>query len=301
MKIASACGVTLHAPKHAKITFFNSPYPAHCEKKAVDIYFGDEIALSPVEGKVVEIRKFEVAKPAYFFKVLDRDAFDFKGEKYEYATIIRSSENPNKVVKIIHMKPFVKKGEKVEVFQEIGELIRSRLFTFWTGKHIHVEIRNPNDALRARGGEELKIIGNKEAKRAKVELKGRLVYINENLAKFALESITKAGSFYGVPALAGENAGLIDGGIPYNGYGAILTKVEEGSQVIIANFEVGRIVKSYEDASIFACRGFQVKALGLKLRGLSLTLSLQNNCKISLIPNKRGDWFGRNKTSQARI
>ena len=181
MKIASACGVTLHAPKHAKITFFNSPYPAHCEIKAVDIYFGDEIALSPVEGKVVEIRKFEVAKPAYFFKVLDRDAFDFK-------------------------------GEKVEVFQEIGKLIRSKLFTFWTGKHIHVEIRNPNDALRARGGEELKIIGNKEAKRAKVELKGRLVYINENLAKFALESITKAGSFYGVPALAGENAGLIDGG-----------------------------------------------------------------------------------------
>ncbi len=251
MEIAKACGISIHAPERAKITFFNSPYPAHKEKKAVDIYFEGDIALSPIEGKVEKIRRFEISKPIRLFNVMDRDAFDIESEKYEYATIIRSSENPKKVIKIIHMEPYVSEGEKIDIFQEIGRLIVSKFFTFWTGKHIHVEVRNHNDYFRARGGEELEITGK----------------------------------FKGAHVEVGDKIAIIDGGIPYNTYGGILSSAEKGTKVKIGGFNIGRVIRSYKDASIFKCNQFRIRLNKIEYRGISFVL----NGKAKLIPKRRCD------------
>lgn len=64
--IASSEDVNIYAPKNSKITFFNSPYPAHQNAEAVDIYFrgnAEARALSPVRGRVERILRYEVGKP----------------------------------------------------------------------------------------------------------------------------------------------------------------------------------------------------------------------------------------------
>lgn len=59
--------------------------------------------------------------------------------------------------KILHVEPFVSVGEEIKIGEKIGKLYRSPYFRPWTDPHIHLEIRNKNDYLRALGGIELKI------------------------------------------------------------------------------------------------------------------------------------------------
>ena len=135
--VASARGVDIFCPENGKFAFLKSPFAAHTTLSAVDIYsggtFGD-IAPSPVEGEVIDIREYPSPTP---FR--DRDFM-------EYIIAIRQDDS---VVKILHSKPVVDVGDTVDVGDPLGILIKNGYFYFWNEPPLHVEIRDAGDYIRA--------------------------------------------------------------------------------------------------------------------------------------------------------
>ena len=124
------------APDNAAVSFFKSPFAAHETGSAVDIAYGDfgSPASSPVDGVIVDIREFKTPTP---FR--DRN---FK----DYLTAVRCGEF---VVRILHVKPDLGIGDHVYTGEDFGTFIRSGYFYFWNFSHLHVEVRMPDDYLRA--------------------------------------------------------------------------------------------------------------------------------------------------------
>ncbi|KAF5415732.1 MAG: hypothetical protein C5S48_04955 [Candidatus Methanogaster sp.] len=137
MKLAASYGdIRLMAPDDAAVSFFKSPFAAHETGSAVDIAYGDfgSPASSPVDGVIMDIREFETPTP---FR--DRN---FK----EYLTAIRCGRL---IVRILHVKPDLGIGDRVRTGEYFGTFIRSGYFYFWNFSHMHVEVRMPDDYLRA--------------------------------------------------------------------------------------------------------------------------------------------------------
>ncbi|MCX9009845.1 MAG: hypothetical protein OIN66_01870 [Candidatus Methanoperedens sp.] len=135
-KIASHGDIEIFAPDNSRFSFLKSPYAAHMTHSAVDIYYGDfgSDAVSPVDGEVIDVRSFNAPTP---FK--DRDS-------KEYVIAIRQKEH---VVKILHIKPDVERGENISKGDKIGAFIHNGYFIFWNDPVMHVEVRKPDDYLRA--------------------------------------------------------------------------------------------------------------------------------------------------------
>jgi hypothetical protein len=135
-EIAQHNDVNIYAPDNSRFSFMKSPYAAHITNSAVDIYsgyFGGE-ALSPVDGKIIDIRSFDTPTP-------------FKGkDSREYLIAIQQGKY---VIKIIHIKPDVLIGDEISKGDRIGTFIKNGYFIFWNDAVMHVEVRDPCDYLRA--------------------------------------------------------------------------------------------------------------------------------------------------------
>ena len=137
VKLAASYGdIRLMAPDAAAASFFKSPFRAHETGSAVDIAYGDfgSPASSPVDGTIVDIREFETPTP---FR--DRN---FK----EYLTAVQCGEL---IVRILHVKPDLGIGDYMRTGEDFGTFIRSGYFYFWNFSHLHVEVRMPDDYIRA--------------------------------------------------------------------------------------------------------------------------------------------------------
>ena len=137
MKLAASYGnIRLMAPDDAAVSFFKSPFRAHETGSAVDIAYGDfgSPASSPVDGVIVGIREFETPTP-------------FRDQSFkDYLTAVRCGEL---IVRILHVKPDLGIGDRVHTGENFGTFIRSGYFYFWNFSHLHVEVRMPDDYLRA--------------------------------------------------------------------------------------------------------------------------------------------------------
>ena len=266
--VASARGVDIFCPENGKFAFLKSPFAAHTTLSAVDIYsggtFGD-IAPSPVEGEVIDIRKYPSPTP---FK--DRDFM-------EYIIAIRQDDS---VVKILHSKPVVEVGDTVDVGDPLGILIKNGYFYFWNEPPLHVEVRDAGDYIRA---------SNNNPLLAKFSFSGdnsmesnitcRVVFCNE---KYALLK----GDYKGAGVKGYELGGcLLDGIISLGDWDAIDYFGLIGKDVPVPCMRsVGNrfmIAAKYVKASIFTEKPVDCRALGFSL----------SFCEpvIKLIPLKYGE------------
>lgn len=248
VKVASSEGVSIYCPREGKYSFFNSPYPAHRAHTAIDIYpnraFGS-VAPSPVSGEVRVIRR--VACP---------EKETFKSTSYDYVILIQSLENPGVWVKILHVEPLVEVGGKVDAGDDLGVLLRSGFFDFWTEPHIHVEVRRPSDPIRARGGlileRETGVPGDGDCAELE-ELRGVVV---EARAEYALMLLDEEVT-YGVPVRIYGCRGIIDGGIPHYGFfGVHVSGGSEplrGARVELCGTDIGIVEWAYGDAYLARC------------------------------------------------
>lgn len=172
-KIAGHDNVDIYAPDNSRFSFMKSPYAAHATNSAVDIYYGcfGNDALSPVNGKVIDIRSFNTPTP---FK--DRDS-------REYLIAIQQGKY---VVKIIHIEPGISIGEEISIGQRIGTFIKNGYFIFWNDPVMHVEVRDPCNYLRASNDHELSpnITWRSLPDGKKVEFKCVVEKVNENYSLF---------------------------------------------------------------------------------------------------------------------
>ncbi|AEH24869.1 hypothetical protein [Pyrococcus yayanosii] len=134
MRIATVGGMAFEVPKGAWWSFYNSPYPAHRLGTAIDVYFPDR-ALFPLEEGIVKVIR-KVTTPAY---VPIRE---------DYVIVFQVGEF---CLKVLHVKPSIKVGERVSLGEEIGDMIISGFYMPWSDKHAHFELRPCEDPYRARG------------------------------------------------------------------------------------------------------------------------------------------------------
>gem|GEM_PF-676156 len=207
MKLAAAYkDVKLMAPDDAAVSFFKSPFAAHDTGSAIDIAYGDfgSSASSPVDGTVVDIREFETPTP---FK--ERD---FK----DYLTAVRCGDL---IVRIMHVKPFVNVGDRMRTGEDFGTFIRSGYFYFWNSSHLHVEVRMPDEYLRARSNMPLDIpvgvvrqafLGGADADSGIFDFTGEVVFLSKRYALIDCPEYSTDGHFNGYSA----GGFLLDGFIP---------------------------------------------------------------------------------------
>ena len=278
--VAKADNVTIKCPAEGRFSFFNSPYIAHRTFTGIDIYppsdFGGS-APSPVLGKVVMIRKVKCPKSR-----------EFKASTYDYVILIESIENPHRMIKVLHVNPSVKVGDTVEPGQELGFLLRSGYFDFWTDPHIHVEIRKPEDPIRARGGLKLQsILKMKDLKiRSEGSLKGTVLTVKPEYLLILPEDNLR----YGLTVEVGRYVGVIDGGIPHYGrFGVHIQRCSEClkglDNVKLINASIGKLEEVYGGAAIAKCNMFSVHMGKIRV-GLSLYVHPRKKPLIKVIPPK---------------
>lgn len=249
--VASSEGVTVYCPKNGKFSFFNSPYPMHVAYSAVDVFCGGspgKPAPSPVHGEVAKIRRVKCPEKR-----------EFESSNYDYVVLLRSGENPQVLVKLLHVEPTVEVGDVVEPGDALGFLIRSGFFDFWTEPHVHVEVRKPLDPIRARGGFTVKSLhAPKKGAAALEKLAGWVVESKAEYALVALDENPEGG----IPVEVDGHVGFLDAGIPhYKTFGVHMNAhASVGGVVALCGVKIG-VVKS-------VCAGFCVA----QFSGVNFTL-----------------------------
>ncbi|TAN35704.1 MAG: hypothetical protein EPN24_06950 [Candidatus Methanoperedens sp.] len=253
-KIAKHDEIDIFAPESSRFSFLKSPYAAHRTHSAVDIYYGDfgSEALSPVDGKVIDIKSFDTPTP---FK-------DWNSK--EYVIAIRQNEQ---VIKILHVKPDVTPGDAVSKGESIGTFIHNGYFIFWNDPVMHVEVRHSGDYLRASNN--LRLVPNIEwdelPSGRNIEFECRVEEINK---KYAL--------LFAPYETCGDVRGFaLDGGF-LDGY---ISSMEDGFFGIVKPhgfFHPGVSLEVTKDHSEIKCNG------------IAFCLSFREP-RIKIIPLKYGD------------
>ena len=272
--IAEACGVRVYCPRGGWFSFFNSPYPAHRSMTGVDVYpaleFGDR-APSPIGGRLTAFRRVRAPRGRLF-----------KDVGYDVITLLESLENPGMVVKMLHVEPTIRPGEVVEVGEELGILLRSGYFDFWTSPHIHLEVREPSDPLRARGGRRFRRLLQPRMGDPPEELRGWVTLLKLEYALLTLE-----GSSGGLTGRVGDAAVLLDGGVPHYGWlGLHLPRSMTGGLVELCGQPIAMVEERYGECALARCTGPRFEVEGQRV-GLSLYLSTEE-ASLKLVPPKPG-------------
>jgi len=267
--IAECKGVRLYGNERCFFSFTNSPYYGHKHLASIDLYTGRKanVAYSPVEGKVIEARKLQL---------MDDYIIAIKVEGFEAC------------VKILHAKPKVMIGERLSPGDIIGELVWSPFYDFWTDPHIHIEVRPPNDWLRAKGAYTLdpKSITGKmrlghEVPRSFVVEKALDRYVllrpSSPVPPFTTPLIV---SYEGVPF-------VLEGGIPHYGHGALWNSAEKLPERAVERIKRSLAVDfTQEGYSHFTFATSDIVIKGCRYLGVGLYL---NDPHVKLIPQNPGE------------
>ena len=250
--------ISVWIPKGVPYSFFNSPYPAHREGGAIDVYFPSE-ALFPCErGKVIEVKYFRSPK-------LRKDA---------------SSREPmilidlgSVLMKVLHVEPAVNPGEQVFLGDPLGDIIVSGYLYKWSDPHAHFELRPRDDPYRSRGTIPLSPTFSTPV-RGSLNFMFRVVEIKE--------SYVLAKPIGGEPSLGaiGNTSFCVDGGIPHYGYYGIIGK---------GNFPIPGEVSG----SIVLTDDLKIYANGIRIRGIGTLLGTD---LVKIIPISTTDEFFKGET-----
>ncbi|ADB59294.1 hypothetical protein Htur_0394 [Haloterrigena turkmenica DSM 5511] len=126
--------------QYQRFSLYNSPYPAHDEGCAVDLYPGTlrdgrtSAAPSPVSGTVRETRDVKAPPKPY-------------APEHDHLILI-DCDGPGDLegltARILHVQPTVEAGDRVERGDSLGELVRAGFFAPWVDNHLHVGLRRPD-------------------------------------------------------------------------------------------------------------------------------------------------------------
>lgn len=135
--MAVTLGPTALAP-FRRFSLYNSPYVAHREGRAVDLYppADADTVPSPVAGTVAGVRRVRAPPRPY-------------AEADDYLLLV---ETGDLVARLLHVEPRVSPGDEIALGDALGRPIRAGYFAPWVPNHLHLEFRPADaDPYRARG------------------------------------------------------------------------------------------------------------------------------------------------------
>lgn len=285
LPIAEVKDLIIHAPERSFVSFYNSPYHSHKEDAAVDIYANSrdyDFAPSPVVGRIKKIYGFKPPKSRHF-PVHDR----------EQLIILESKGKISLYIRLLHIAPRIKVGDQVSVGDELGLLTRSGFFDFWTDPHIHVEVRGNGNLIRARGSLPMNPLSSSDEVlgfRGDVFEGLEVFSVKEDYVLLKARNLSRIGGFWGVGCTVGEEAGILDGGIPHYPCGGVYlpypNSVKIGENVRLGETVIGKVERLHRNFAFYQGSPISVYINDIRVRGLSLYFFLSNQKTIKIIPEK---------------
>ncbi|KZN24777.1 hypothetical protein A4G99_10615 [Haladaptatus sp. R4] len=199
--------------RYPRFSIYNSPYAAHDDGCAIDLYPDNEeprtpLAPSPVAGEVVETRT--VTAPSKPYAV-----------EHDHLIVIDTGDY---LARTLHVDPSVEPGDTVEVGDSLGELVRSGFFAPWVANHIHLGFRElGSNPVRASGSLPLDLPVDVEP--IPWDGTGQVVETGDTFVVLDSPVHPAPGErFAGIEAVVGGDAVVLDGGLPhYEGGGVLRT------------------------------------------------------------------------------
>jgi hypothetical protein len=258
---------------YVRFSLYNSPYPAHDRGCAIDLYRDpdreDNLAPSPVAGEVLDTHERRVPQKDYaestdHILLVDVD---------EEASGFGVSDTAGLVARMLHVAPTVEPGERVEVGDPLGRLVRSGFYAPWVDDHVHLGFRRRDQHLLRAGGS-VPLSLPVDPRPLAWDGTGTVVETGETYVVLdAPRGEAGTGEWVGVAA---DGGGVLDGGLAHYEGGGLLDDGnadpedggddgDENGPVTLLGYEVGTASgRTVEWGS------FDVLANGERVTGLSL-------------------------------
>ncbi|MFX1265822.1 MAG: hypothetical protein ACFFH0_10620 [Promethearchaeota archaeon] len=288
-------------PSDSYFSYFNSPYIGHRRSSSVDVYPSHKEwegpAFSPIDGKIVRLKEVSMGAPKVF-----------PSEDRDYAIAIRPEEESSHIVRILHCRPSVSVGESVAKGDEIGGVLRSRFFCFWTGPHYHVEVLPEIGFHRSSKSSPITVdfptassVEMESPKEIECEVLESSADVLVGVSKRA--SYAKAGDLQGHLAFTRSAAkgGILDAGVPHYEHGGVVAGglAQEDKAVKAWSAKIGVVTSAGDSFLQFKItEHFSPRVDGELIRGISnhvysKTQTVKGLPPVYLIPKKIGQFEER--------
>lgn len=188
--------------QYYRFSLYNSPFTAHDEGCAIDLYPEESTAFSPVAGEVIETKTVEAPSKPY-------------AADHDHLILIDTGEY---VARTLHVDPSVKEGETVAVGDSLGDLVRAGFFAPWVPNHIHLGFRRHDDNLYRASGS-LPITVDVALSAVSWDGTGTVTDAGETWVRLDAPAHPAPGdSFAGIES----GGGVLDGGFPHYDGGGVL-------------------------------------------------------------------------------
>ena len=256
--------------QYYRFSLYNSPFTAHDEGCAIDLYPESETAPSPVAGEVVETKTVEAPSKPY-------------AADHDHLILIDTGEY---VARTLHVDPSVEAGETVAVGDSLGDLVRAGFFAPWVPNHIHLGFRNHDDnPYRASGSLPIDVavplVG------VEWDGTGTVTDAGETWARLDQPTHPDPGNrFAGIES----GGGVLDGGFPHYDGGGVLA---DGTCAELAGRAIGTLsgrTVTWDDCTVLA-NGTPITGvalfcgrdrLGVKLVDYEMALSVGDAVELTI-------------------
>jgi hypothetical protein len=249
--------------RYYRFSLYNSPFDAHGEGCAIDLYPEGGRAPSPVAGDVIDTKTVQAPPKPY-------------AAEEDHLILVDTGDY---VARLLHVKPRVEAGDSVAVGDDLGELVRAGFFAPWVPNHIHLGFREYDaDPYRAAGSLQVEV--GVEIEPLAWDGTGTVVESGETWARLDSPTHPAPGErFVGLAAGSdtGDTTAVLDGGLPHYEWGGLLGGDGNESVVRLAGQRVGTA-----DGRTVAWDDLQVLANGDPITGLALFCS-QDDAGVKLV------------------
>ncbi|MGB9930909.1 hypothetical protein [Haloarcula amylolytica] len=235
--------------QYYRFSLYNSPFDAHDEGCAIDLYPDGERAPSPVAGEVLDTKTVRAPPKAY-------------AAEHDHLILVDTGDT---VARLLHVDPAVEPGETVTVGDDLGELVRAGFFAPWVPNHIHLGFRAPDtNPYRASGS--LPVDVAVDVTPLSWDGTGTVAEAGETWVRLDEPAHPTPGeSFVGIANDAdGGDSGVLDGGLPHYSGGGLLDR-DGTDAAALAGQRVGTA-----DGRTVAWDGLTVLANGEPITGIAL-------------------------------
>jgi hypothetical protein len=192
--------------QYYRFSLYNSPFDAHDEGCAIDLYPEGPRAPSPVAGEVLDTKTVRAPPKAY-------------AAEHDHLILVDTGDH---VARLLHVKPGVEAGDGVAVCDDLGELVRAGFFAPWVPNHVHLGFRAFDaDPYRAAGS--LPVDVGVDVEPLAWNGTGTVVETGETWARLDSPAHPVPGErFVGLAADVAGETGVLDGGLPHYEWGGLL-------------------------------------------------------------------------------